>query len=226
MYKYLILNHIPRCGGSSLKLGIYNAVRNNKYFQQAPYYISQYSHANICLYEKPHLIEAIHPETLLFADHSPAFYIEDQFKIDISMAYRILTIRNPVSRIISHIHFFYNKHINDLSEAVLNNYLNRFGHITIDYLTNYLNSQKSLNDRFKLAKSVIKKYHFIFQVEKQKLCETFNDTNPFELHIENHHANTSPIDSLLEVDQNIKNIIYDHSKLEVKLLEDYYEMDL
>lgn len=222
---YLIVNHIPRCGGTSLKKSIYNASKENNYFKEFPVYVSQYSHANISLYEKPHLIEAIHPDTRLFFDHSYAFFIEEKFKIDVSNAYRVLTIRNPLYRIISHIHFFYSRHVEELSETVLQNYIDKFGHITIDYLTAHRNSKKSLSDKFKIAKSILKNYQFIFQVEKQKLCETFNDTNPFELHIKNYHLNTSPVDSTLEVGQKIKNFIYKNIKLEVKLLEQYYEMD-
>ena len=144
MSKYLILNHIPRCGGSSLRKGIYEGLKNNEYFQQAPYYISQYSHANICLYEQTHLIEAIHPDTLLFIDHSPTFFIEDTFNLNLEDSYRILTLRNPLSRIVSHVHFFYTKHIDTLPGPVLSNYLKRFGNATISHLTKYKYADKSL----------------------------------------------------------------------------------
>jgi hypothetical protein len=226
MYKYLILNHIPRCGGSSFRKSIYEGIKSNSYFQQSPAYISQYTHANICLYEQPHLFDAIHPNTLLFIDHSPTFCIEDYFNINLSEAYRVLTLRHPVSRIISHIHFFYGRHIDSLSPVILKNYLNRYGHLTIDYLTTYKYKDKSLNEKFSLAKSIIKDYQFYFKIEDQKLCEIFNDTNPFELHIPNYHLNASPVDSLLEITHSVKNIIHNQAKLEIQLLEDYYEMDI
>lgn len=226
MYKYLIVNHIPRCGGSSLRKSIYEGIKSNSYFQQAPAYISQYTHANICLYEQPHLLDAIHPNTLLFIDHSPTFCIEDYFQINILEAYRALTLRHPLSRIISHIHFFYGRHIDTLSTVVLNNYLHRYGDLTIHYVTKYKYVDKSLNDKFAIAESIIKDYQFLFKVEDQKLGEAFNATNPFELHIPNYHINQSRVDSSLNISQSIKNLIYKHAKLEIKLLEPYYEMDL
>ena len=225
MYKYLILNHIPRCGGSSIRKSIYNAIKTNNHFSQAPYYISEFSHANICLYDQPHLIEAIHPETLLFIDHSPSFFLEDIFKIPIDQTYRILTLREPLSRIVSHIHYFYNRHIDTLSEIILKNYLEKFGHMTIWYLTQHKHSNESLTKKYKIAKKTIKDYQFYFKVEDQKLCELFNDTNPFQLHIPNYHINHSPVDSSLPISQPIKNFIYKHIPLEIKLLEAYYEME-
>jgi hypothetical protein len=226
MFKYLILNHIPRCGGSSLRQAIYNCIKTNKHFQQGPAYISNHTHANICLYEQPHLTEAIHPDTLLFIDHSPTFCIEDYFNIDLSSAYRALTLRNPLSRIISHVHFFYGRHIDSLSPMILNNYFNRYGNLTIEYLTQYKYKHKSLAEKLALAKSIIKDYQFFFKVEDQKLCEIFNNTNPFELHMANYHINTSPIDCRLKISQSVKNSIYKQSKLEIKLLENYYEMGI
>jgi|LakMenE01Jun11ns_1017448.scaffolds.fasta_scaffold9907933_2 hypothetical protein len=228
MFKYLVLNHIPRCGGSSLKKSIYDGIKDNVYFQQAPAYISEHTHSNICLYEKPHLIEAIHTDTLLFVDHSPTFFIENSFKLPIEDTYRILTLRNPISRIISHIHFFYNIHINNIAEDVLINYLEQFGNLTIDYLTKCKFLDISLEQKYKEAKKIINDYQFCFQVEKQKLCEIFNSSNPFELHIPNYHINRSTIDNIIEIEisPKIKNIIYSTIKLEIKLLEKYYEMDL
>jgi hypothetical protein len=226
MPKYLILNHIPRCGGSSLKKGIYDGIKNNKYFQQAPAYISEYTHANICLYENPHLIEAIHPSTLLFIDHSPSFFIEDNFNLSINDTYRILTLRNPVLRLVSHIHFFYDKHINSISESILKNHLEQFGNLTISFLSKCRFPGLLLQQQYEEAKNIIKDYQFYFKVEDQKLCETFNSSNPFELHIPNYHINKSSVGKIIEINQKTKNIIYDKIKLEIKLLEEYYEMDL
>jgi len=226
MSKYLVLNHIPRCGGSSLKKSIYDGIKDNSHFQQAPTYISEYTHSNICLYEKPHLIEAIHSDTLLFADHSPTFFIENNFKLPIEDTYRILTLRNPVSRIISHIRFFYSIHINDITKNVLVNYLEEFGNLTIDYLTKCQFSDISLQQKYKEAKKIIEDYQFYFQVEKQKLCEIFNSSNPFELHIPNYHINRSTISDMTVISSKTKNIIYSTIKPEIKLLEKYYEMDI
>jgi hypothetical protein len=226
MPKYLVLNHIPRCGGSSLKKSIYDGIKNNAYFQQTPAYISEYTHSNICLYEKPHLIEAIHGDTLLFIDHSPTFFIENNFKLPIENTYRILTLRNPVSRIISHIHFFYTTHINHITKDILINYLEQFGNLTIDYLTKCQFPDIPLQQKYKEAKKIIEDYQFYFQVEKQKLCEIFNSSNPFELHIPNYHINRSLVNTMAEINPKVKNIIYSTIKPEIKLLEKYYEMDL
>lgn len=226
MPKYLILNHIPRCGGSSLKNGIFYDIKNNQYFNQAPIYISGYTHGNISLYEQSHLMEAIHPETVMFIDQSPAFFIEDTFNLQLDDSYRILTLREPLSRIVSHIHFFYGRHIDTLSETILTDYLKKFGHSTISHLTKYKYQDKSLSQQYEEAKNIIKNYQFHFKVENQKLCEIFNSSNPFELHIKNYHINQSPVDSTLNVSQKTKNIIYNEIQLEIKLLETYYAMDL
>jgi len=226
MAKYLILNHIPRCGGSSLRKSIYDGIKNNSHFRHDPAYISDHTHSNICLYEKPQLIEAIHPETLLFIDHSPAFFLEDNFNLPISDTYRIITLRNPLSRIISHIHFFYEQHIDTIPDNILINYLKQFGNLTIHFLTKYQYPNLSLQQQYKEAKNILKDYQFYFQVENQKLCEVFNSSNPFELHIPNYHINRSSIDSTIKINQITKNIIYNEIKLEIKLLEKYYEVDL
>lgn len=74
--------------------------------------------------------------------------------------------------------------------------------------------------------SIIKDYQFLFKVEDQKLGEAFNDTNPFELHIPNYHVNASPVDSAMKITQSVKNLIYNQTKLDIQLLEDYYEMGM
>jgi hypothetical protein len=226
MYKYLVLNHIPRCGGSSLRKSIYDGIKKNLHFQQGPTYISDHTHSNICLYEKPHLIQSIHPETLLFVDHSPSFFIEDNFNLPIDYTYRILTLRNPLSRIISHVHYFYEQNIDSIPENLLKNYLEQFGNLTITFLTKCRYPDLSIQEQYLEAKTIIKEYQFYFKVEDQKLCEIFNSTNPFELHIPNYHLNRSSLGSTISINQKTKNIIYDKIKLEIKLLERYYEMDL
>jgi hypothetical protein len=226
MPKYLVLNHVPRCGGSSLRKSIYDGIKNNLHFQQFPAYISDYTHSNICLYDKPHLIEAIHPQTLLFVDHSPAFFLEDNFNISIDDTYRILTLRNPLSRLISHIHYFYEQHIDSISETVLKNHLEQFGNLTISFLTKCRYPDLPIQEQYEEAKEIIKDYQFYFKVENQQLCEIFNSLNPFELHIPNYHINRSSINNMAEISSKTKNIIYDKIKPEIKLLERYYEMDL
>lgn len=225
-YKYFVLNHIPRCGGSSLRQSFYEASRNNDYFTQYPIYISNFTHNNICLYENTHLIEAIHPDTIMFIDHSINHFIEDAFHLDSDIVYRALTLRNPIDRIISHIHYFYKKHIDTLPQIVLTQYLNQFGNMTIQYLTNYKHYHKNLADKYKIAKEELENYNFIFMLENQKLGEIFTDTNPFGLRLPNYHNNKSPIDTTLTVSAKTKNIIYQHINLEIKLLESFYEMDI
>ena len=228
MFKYLVLNHIPRCGGSSLRQSFFVASKTHDYFGSYPIYISGHSHGNICLYDNPHYIQSIHKDTLMFIDHSPAFFIEQAFNLNISETYRMLTIRNPIDRFISHIHFFYKQHIDSISKLSLQNQIDKFGHMTINYLTMAHNKHKdkSLNAKYKISQSLLKEYNFIFQVENQHLMEQFNSTNPFAIHIPNFHTNHSPIDSTLPVLQKTKNFIYKNIKLEIKLLEEFYEMDI
>lgn len=56
--------------------------------------------------------------------------------------------------------------------------------------------------------------------------EEFNSTNPFEIHLSNFHLNRSKIPDRKKISQKFKNIIYNNIKKEIKLLENYYEMDL
>lgn len=226
MYKYLIINHIPRCGGSSLRKSFYEASKNNNYFNQYPIYIAGYTHEDVCLFDDPYLVKAIHKHTLLYFDHSPHLYIEKTFGIDTKDSYKILTLRNPVDRFVSHIHYFQKIHINNLSKETIERYISRFGHCTIQQLTNFTHKDKSLKQRLIISQSVIKEYQFIFQLEDQKLSEIFTDNNPFGLRLPNFHINRSSIDQEIKISQYVKNIIYKNMPLEIKLLENYYEMDL
>lgn len=225
MYKYLILNHIPRCGGSSLRKSFFEAASSNQYFNRYPIYVSSYSHNNISLYNTPELVPAIHQDTLLFIDHSPFSFIERAFNLENSLVYRITTLRNPLSRIISHINFFYNQPLDSITQTVLDFVLDTVGHLTIYYLTRATSHQyKSLTEKTKIASSILKdEYHFIFKVEEQKLLETFNDNNPFNLQLENYHINQSS--GIYNVNTKIQNYIYKKIKNEYKLLENFYDLD-
>ena len=227
-YINLIINHIPRCGGSSLRKSFFQAYKYHKYFNNYPAFIPDYTHNSISLYENPQLIRAIHKETKLFIDHSPAFFLEKYFKLDIEKTYRVITLRNPVNRLISHIEFFYDQPIEQLDTSIIKAFINRFGHLTIEYLTNgndeYKN--KSLQEKLVLSASILTEYNFIFKVEEQKLMEDFNTTNPFEIHLSNFHINRSKISNIKNISQKIKNVIYANIKKEIKLLENYYDLDL
>jgi hypothetical protein len=98
--------------------------------------------------------------------------------------------------------------------------------MTIEYLTNVKYKEKSLKEKYEIAIEELKKYNFIFQVENQKLCEIFNDSNPFQLHITNHHMNRSPVDSDSIIGDKVKNIICNKIKYEIQLLQNFYNTDL
>lgn len=228
MYKYLIINHIPRCGGSSIKQSFFQAYKYHQYFSNYPVFIPDYTHNSISLYENPQLIKAIHPDTKLFIDHSPALFLEKHFKLNIEETYRFITIRHPVDRIISHIEFFYEQPFEQLDITIIKAFINRFGNLTIEYLTNGIDryKNKSLEEKTLISIDILKNYNFIFKVEEQKLMEEFNSTNPFEIHLSNFHLNRSKIPDRKKISQKFKNIIYNNIKKEIKLLENYYEMDL
>ena len=216
------MNHIPRCGGSSIRKSFYDAYKNHKYFGKCPAYISEYTHNNISLYHNPELIIAIHPKTTIFIDHSYSLFIENNFNLPIHETYRILTIRNPIDRILSHMFYFYKQDIDNLSKIVVNKFIADFGNLTIDYLTKYKYTTESLKTRFNKARKELESYNFIFKTEEQILIEDFNTNNPFELHLENNHIQRTKI----EYRKNISKKVIDHIKqnipLEIKLLENYY----
>lgn len=226
--KYLVLNHIPRCGGSSLKRSFFEAYKTNDYFSPYPAYISEYTHNNICLYEQPELMRAIHPETILFIDHSKSFFVEESFNLDLADTYRVLTIRHPLKRIISHICYFYKRPVEQLPVKIIKEYLQQFGNLTLEYLTDFKYVGRSTQEKLHIAMSIILEYNFIFQVEKQKLMEEFNSTNPFRLQLANYHINRATISSTNtdQLPQQLKNLIYEYIKPEIQLLENFYEMDL
>lgn len=223
-YKYLVLNHIPRCGGTSLKKSFFEAAKTNQYFRTYPIYISGFTHNEICLYRQQNLIDAIHEKTLMFIDHSPDNFIQDSFELEHDLVYKILTLRNPIDRLISHISFFHNKDINSISKSLLGTLIQEYGQLTISFLTDYTHSSFDITDKLIIAKEKIQEYNFIFKVEEQKLCEIFNDDNPFALQLPNYHLQRS--NRNYNIKQNIKNYIYKYIKQEIELLEPYYEMDL
>lgn len=224
-YKYLVLNHIPRCGGTSLRKSFFEAAKTNQYFCTYPIYISGFTHNNISLYRQQNLIDAIHKNTLMFIDHSPDSFIQDSFQLEHDLVYKILTLRNPIDRMISHISFFYNKDISSISKSLLGTLIQQYGQLTISFLTDYTHSSFDITDKLMIAKEKIKEYNFIFKVEEQKLCEIFNNKNPFSLQLKNYHLQRSN-SNFYNIEQNIKNYIYKYIKQEVELLEPYYEMDL
>jgi hypothetical protein len=224
-FTHIVFNHVPKCGGSSLRHMFYEACIKNDYFIKNPMYIPLCTHNNICLEEKPEFIETIHEHTKIFFDHSKTYFFEETFNLDIKNTYRILNIRNPIERFISHLYFFDKLFPHQCSYQTLKNKTKQYGNTIISYLTNYKYGEQNLDveTKYHLAKEELKKYNFIFNLNKfnQSISE-FNLNNPFNLVLEEKHINNSTI-SKIDISKktliNIKHLI----QYEILLLKDFYE---
>jgi len=223
-FSHLVFNHIPKCAGSSLRQSLYNACSNHDYFSKVPIYISNYSHNNICLQENINLISAIHPETRLFFDHSHTYFFESNFNININSTYRILSIRNPITRLISHIKFFDNILITQCSYKTIKEKIMDYGNLTIKYLTLYKYNHQNLDTEtlFNLAIDELSKYNFIFQKEKISTnIQEFNISNPFGLVLQEEYNNVSKTQEY-EISNQKLSYIKSLLQFEILLLKNYY----
>lgn len=223
-FSHLIFNHIPKCAGVSLRQSLYNACINHDYFSKVPIYISDYSHNNICLQQNTNLVAAIHPETRLFFDHSQSYFFESNFNINVNSAYRIISIRNPIERLISHINFFDNILITQCSYKTIKEKILQYGNLTIKYLTQYKYESQNLDQEtlFNIAVEELLKYNFIFQKEKMsKNIEEFNVANPFGLVLEEKHNNISKI-QIQDISSQKLSYIKSLMQFEILLLKNYY----
>jgi hypothetical protein len=212
---------VAKCAGSSLRHSFHDAFKENEYFSNNPTYISMLTHGNISLHRDMCCIKAIHKGTKAFIDHSYANFIEDQFNLKQEETYRIFTIRNPISRFISHCLFFEKKHPKDLKIDELNSFISKFGHETMNMLCGY--EDKSLEEKFEIAKEEIKKYNFIFIQEKMQTCiDRFNQINPFSLKLKNVYNNIKNKKEDLKINENLKNYLEKKLKLELDLIENFY----
>ena len=223
-FSYIVFNHIPKCGGSSLREMFYNACLSHELFSKCQLFISSYTHENICLQEHREAIYVLHKQTKVFFDHSHAYFFEDTFNLDISKTFRIINIRNPIHRFISHMYFFDRISPEQCSYKVLKQKVKQYGLVYIDYLTlqKYNQQKLDLETRLNIAKEELEKYSFVFILEKFRDCvEQFNITNPFELRLEEKHINESNGKNL----KLSKRTLYNIKKLiepDIILLKDFY----
>lgn len=224
-FTHIVFNHVPKCGGSSLRHMFYEACIKSDYFVQNPMYIPLCTHNNICLEEKPEFIQTIHENTKIFFDHSKIYFLEETFNLDIKNTYRILNIRNPIERFISHLYFFDRLFPDQCSYESLKNKTKEYGNCVLHYLISYTYRQQKLDieTKYNIAKEELKKYNFIFNLNKFNQCILeFNLNNPFNLYLEEKHINDSNI-SKINISKktliNIKHLI----QYEILLLKDFYE---
>lgn len=218
-YTHLVLNHLPKCAGSSLRHSFYEACKNNLYFSKHNIYISMLTHGNISLHRDKCCIPAIHEHTKMFIDHSVTNFIEDKFSLNYEKTYRIFTIRNPIKRFISHSLFFEKKHPNDLTKEELDCFIFKFGFVGVEMLTNYLHKKESMEKKLEIAKKEVEKYNFIFFQETFEECiKNFNELNPFSLKLSNIKNNLSKNNDF-ELKDYIKKYLEDNLKFEIELYE-------
>ena len=180
------------------------------------------THGNICLHLDQPCVKAIHEDTKLFIDHSISYFIEDSFNLQIKEVYRILTIRNPISRFISHCLFFEKKHPKELSTEELDYFIRQFGNLTIETLTSHKHKEEKIETKYEIAKQEIGKYDFIFVQERfEDSIKEFNSTNPFNLELENTKQNVNPNNKEL-LEDDIRKYLEEKLFLEIDLLKNHY----
>jgi len=218
-YTHLVLNHLPKCAGSSLRHSFYEACKNNPYFSKHNIYISMLTHGNISLHRDNGCIPAIHKGTKMFIDHSTTNFIEDKFSLNYEKTYRIFTMRNPIKRFISHSLFFEKKHPNDLTKEEFDCFILKFGFVGIEMLTDYLHKKETIEKKLEIAKKEVEKYNFIFFQETFEECiNNFNELNPFSLKLSNIKNNLSNNDDV-KIKKNIEKYLENNLKFEIELYE-------
>lgn len=223
-YSHIVFNHVPKCAGSSLRYMFYEACLNNKNFARYPMYIPLCTHENICLQEYNDAINVIHKDSKVFFDHSHAYFLEDTFNLNINSTYRIINIRNPIFRFISHMYFFDKISPEQCSYETLKLKTQEYGTVVINYLTQsrYKNQELDIETKLNIAKKELEKYNFIFVLEQFPHCiQKFNEINPFSLVLQEQKINLSDSANLKiskKVLYNIKTLI----EPEIILLKDFY----
>lgn len=187
-------------------------------------FIPPYTHENICLQERPDATTVVHNGSKVFIDHSNTYYFEDRFNLDINNTYRMINIRNPIDRFISHMYYFDKINPQQCSYKVLKDKAEQYGMVFINCLTHirYQDQILDIETRFNLAREELDRYNFIFKSEDLKNCvDRFNDINPFGLVLKEVCENQSNSSQLKISKQTINNI----RKLlepEILLLSDFY----
>jgi hypothetical protein len=206
--KYLIFNHIPKCGGTSFRHMFFDACQDpNNFFYKKPIYISCITHNNLILdgrdkdkIECAKLI--LHPKTCLFIDHCKYMSLENIFNLNPLLCYRVISIRHPIDRILSYNNVGGGEHSRSIlysvdellnNEQSLINMINSYGFFLMNYAT--LNCSNTINEKYNMAKNIYKNnYNFIFDLDNlDKYIELFNSKNPFNLKLKNIHKNKTEI---------------------------------
>jgi len=225
MQQYLIVTHIPRCGGSSFRYALNEALIDNQYFHDKHKYISGFTHADVCISYRPYLIDVIHQNTVLFFDHSYAQTFERLRDLSDDTVYKILLIRDPINRFISHIKFFHNIDLTDIDDTQAFEQIDKFGpmiqNLTTNYLTYYLAPGTKMIDA---AKKQLKSYDMIIRQENPEDMLAFNDTNPFYLGVKNEYYLNSSNANYELLSEDIKNAIYGYVQQDYEVLEEYYSI--
>lgn len=175
---YIVVNHVPKCAGSSLRRAFYDAVVLNpdNYFFGKVLYISTITHGNTCI--ETDGSNFISDQTRLFIDHSKCNKIEEALNINPNKCYKILTIRDPISRIISHNNFFCRFDTEELlnNEELFNKLIGICGNLICNY-----------------SKNDLEQYDFIFNCSDfNRSVGIFNSINPYDLKLSTVRTNCTP----------------------------------
>lgn len=179
---YFVLNHVPKCAGTSLRRSIFKDCSTNpdNHFYGNCIYVSTITHSNICI-EKDG-IGCLSNQTRVFVDHSRYGVIEKLFGLNDIDVYTCLTIRNPIDRILSHNNFFTDISTEKLltDEESFRKLITICGNIIQHYML-YENIMEKINT-----------YDFIFNATNQEQSiEKFNDMNPYRFKLDNVYTNVT-----------------------------------
>jgi len=171
-------------------------------------------------------MDIISKNSRVFVDHSYAYFFEDYFNLDVSSTYRIINIRHPVDRFISHMLFFDKLHPECCSYKDLVAKTSQYGFIFINYLTltRYATQDLDIETRYKIAQEELLKYDLVFKQEDLVTSiSEFNQNNPFNLTLEEVSLNKSEYANI-EISRRRLSDIEKLLKLEIDLLRDYYPL--
>lgn len=223
-FTHIVFNHIPKCAGSSLRHMLYHACLNHESLSRCPLYIPPYTHENMCLQQREDVADVIQKSTKVFFDHSSGYFFEEAFGLAPEATYRIISIRNPIHRFISHMYYFDKINPDYCSYKILKQKAAQYGLVFTHCLTDvYYHDQKlDIETRLNIAKNELAKYDFVFQVEYFREClQRFNNTNPFGLRLEEqllNESNSQLLDISTKTMLNIRKLL----EPDIILLREYY----
>lgn len=183
--KSLVFTHIPKCGGTSFRLLIYNSAITCNIDEQEmhiPGTANCKNDYNLNQLDIDQLHSLQKRKLRILACHC-SHNAHNDYQLQLETPYYFVILRDPVKRFISHYNFFNYRHgnndcknitLNELSEKKLNTFLKSWGNLQIKYVVGQkLAKQTARKDLLKIAKNHInKKYDSFYLLESTENIST------------------------------------------------------